>query len=406
MTPLVTVDQVRDAEKLLSNVARETPIEPARGLPQRYGDVRYKCENLQRAGAYKVRGAYVRISNLTPAERDQGVVAASAGNHAQGVAVAAAELGAKATVFMPTSAPLPKIAATRGYGAHVELFGETVDDALVEARAYAERTGAVFIHPFDHADVIAGQGTVGLEILRQAPDVRTIVAGVGGGGLISGIAVVARSLRPDVRVIGVQAEGAAAFPPSLAAGRPVRLEQYSTLADGIRVGIPGELTFPHVRDLVDDVVTVSDEDISRAMLTLLERNKLVVEPAGAVGAAAVQSGLIPTDGPVVAVLSGGNIDPLLLLRVIEHGLAAAGRFQRFTVTCSDRPGVLASILGLIAERGGNVIDVLHQRSDPHLRVGEVSVALSVETRGEDHAEHLMGALRDSGYRIHPGRTVL
>ncbi|MGH8878075.1 MAG: pyridoxal-phosphate dependent enzyme, partial [Stackebrandtia sp.] len=286
-----------------------------------------------------------------------------------------------------------------GYGARVELVGSTIEDCLTAAREHAESTGAVFIHPFDHPDVIAGQGTVALEIFEQCPDVKTIVAGVGGGGLISGIGVAAKALRPEVRVVGVQAEGAAAFPPSLKAGRLVGLSSYATIADGIKVGRPGAVTFPHVRELVDDIVTVSEEDITQAVLVLLERNKLLVEPAGAVGVAALLGGALAAEPPVAVVLSGGNIDPLLLLRLIEHGLAASGRFLRFTVRCTDRPGVLASMLGLIAERGGNVVDVMHQRYDPGLYVGEVSVALSVETRGDDHAAHLLAALRDAGYAV-------
>ena len=300
---------------------------------------------------------------------------------------------------MPVNAPLPKVAATKGYGAQVELVGNTVDESLVAAQTFAERTGAVFIHPFDHPDVIAGQGTVALEILEQCPDVRTIVTGVGGGGLVSGMAVAAKALRPDVRVIGVQAASAAAFPPSLRAGEPVRLPSFATIADGIAVGRPGELTFTHVRKLVDDVVTVSEEDISRALLMLLERGKQVVEPAGAVGVAALLSGAVEVTAPVVAVLSGGNIDPLLMLRVIEHGLAAAGRFLRITVRCVDRPGQLASLLGEIAAHRANVVDVVHQRANPHLRLGEVEVALSVETRGVEHSDTLISALRASGYQV-------
>lgn len=399
MTSLVSVDEVRAARRLLGTVVRRTPLEPSRGLGDLPGPVHYKCENVQRAGSYKMRGAFVRISRLTEAERARGVVAASAGNHAQGVAVAAGAVGTKATVFMPTGAPLPKVAATRGYGAQVELVGNTVDESLVAAREHADRTGAVFIHPFDHPDVIAGQGTVALEILQQCPQVATIIAGVGGGGLISGIGVVAKALRPDIRVIGVQAAGAAAFPASLRAGHPVRLSDPMTLADGIKVGIPGEVTFPHVRDLVDDVVTVSEEAISQAVLLLLERNKLLVEPAGAVAVAALLSGAVVAEPPVVAVLSGGNIDPLLLMRLIEHGLAASGRFLRVTVRCPDLPGVLAAMLELVAQRGGNVVDVVHQRSDPALSVGEVRVALSVETRGEDHATHVLAALREAGFAL-------
>ncbi|WBB77408.1 threonine ammonia-lyase [Micromonospora sp. WMMD882] len=400
MTELVELADVRAARELLTGVTRVTPLEPSRPLTAALGGAAWlKCEHLQRAGSYKVRGAYVRIARLSPAERDRGVVAASAGNHAQGVALAAGLLGAAATVFMPVNAPLPKVAATKGYGAQVQLVGATVDESLVAAQTFAERTGAVFIHPFDHRDVIAGQGTVALEILEQCPDVRTIVTGVGGGGLVSGIAVVARALRPDVRVIGVQAAGAAAYPPSLAAGEPVRLPAFATIADGIAVGRPGDLTFTHVHKLVDEVVTVTEEDISRALLMLLERNKQVVEPAGAVGVAALLAGVVETREPTVAVVSGGNIDPLLMLRVIEHGLAAAGRYLRVTVRCVDRPGQLASLLSEIAGHRANVVDVVHQRAHPHLRLGEVEVALSVETRGPEHSDTLISALRASGYQV-------
>ncbi|GAA2700025.1 threonine ammonia-lyase [Micromonospora olivasterospora] len=400
MTELVGLADVRAARELLAGVTRTTPLESSRPLSAVLGGPAWlKCENVQRAGSYKVRGAYVRISRLSAAERAHGVVAASAGNHAQGVALAAGLVGTQATVFMPVGAPLPKVAATKGYGARVELVGNTVDESLVAAQTFAERTGAVFIHPFDHPDVIAGQGTVALEILEQCPDVKTIITGVGGGGLVSGIAVAAKALRPDVRVIGVQAAGAAAYPPSLVAGEPVRLPAFGTIADGIAVGRPGELTFVHVRKLVDEIVTVSEEDISRALLVLLERGKQVVEPAGAVGVAALLAGVVRVETPAVAVLSGGNIDPLLMLRVIEHGLAAAGRYLRFTVRCSDRPGQLASLLAEIAEHRANVVDVEHQRANPHLRLGEVEVALSVETRGIEHSDALIGALRASGYQV-------
>ena len=400
MTKLVGLADVQAARELLAGITRTTPLEPSRPLSAVLGGTAWlKCENMQRAGSYKVRGAYVRIARLAAPERARGVVAASAGNHAQGVALAAGLLGTTATVFMPVGAPLPKVEATKKYGARVELVGNSVDESLVAAQEFADRTGAVFIHPFDHPDVIAGQGTVALEILEQCPDVRTIVAGVGGGGLISGIAVAAKALRSDIRVIGVQASGAAAFPPSLLAGAPVRLPAYATIADGIAVGRPGDVTFAHVRELVDEVVTVSEEDISRALLMLLERGKQVVEPAGVVGVAALLSGAVQVDTPVVGVLSGGNIDPLLLLRVIEHGLAAAGRYLRFTVRCTDRPGQLASLLSQIAEHRGNVVDVEHQRHNPHLRLGEVEVALSVETRGPEHSDRLISALRSSGYQV-------
>ncbi len=397
---LVSLADVEAARKLLADIVRVTPLEPCRPLTAMVGGPAWlKCENLQRGGSFKVRGAYVRIARLSAQERAEGVVAASAGNHAQGVAVAASILGAEATVFMPEGAPLPKIAATKGYGARVELAGSTVDEALVAAQKFAVDTGAVLIHPFDHADIIAGQGTVALEIFDQCPDVKTIVTAVGGGGLISGIAAAAKALRPDVRLVGVQAAGAAAYPQSLSAGHPVRLPSCTTIADGIAVGCPGELTFAHVRKLVDDMVTVTDEDISRALLMLMERCKQVVEPAGAVGVAALLAGAVAVEPPVVAVLSGGNIDPLLMLRVIEHGLAAAGRYPTFTVRCPDRPGQLARLLGQIAEHGANVIDVEHHRHDPRLRLGEVEIALSVETRGTEHSDRLVTALRDAGYTV-------
>jgi threonine dehydratase len=390
---------VQAARQEIAGIVRTTPLEPSRMLTAALGGPAWlKCENLQRAGSFKVRGAYVRIARLTPQERARGVVAASAGNHAQGVALAAGALGARATVFMPVGAALPKVAATRGYGATVELEGDSVDESLVAARDFADRTGAIFIHPFDHPDVIAGQGTVGLEIIEQCPEVRTIIAGVGGGGLVSGIAVAAKATTPAIRVIGVQAEGAAAVPLSLRAGSPQRVVEVRTIADGIAVGRPGELTFRHMSSLVDEVVTVSDEEISRAMVLLLERGKLLVEAAGAVGFAALLSGKVSVETPVVAVISGGNVDPLLLVRVVEQGLAAAGRYLRFTVRCPDRPGQLAALLGLIGQQGANVDDVVHQRHDPRLQLGEVQVELSVETRGAEHSERLVNALLAAGYQ--------
>jgi threonine dehydratase len=404
---LVGLGDVEAARELLTGIVRTTPLEPSRPLAAKIGGPAWlKCENLQRAGSFKVRGAYVRIARLTPQQRTRGVVAASAGNHAQGVALAADMLGAAATVFMPVGAPLPKIAATKGYGAKVELSGANVDESLVAAHEFAEQTGAVLVHPFDHQDVIAGQGTVGLEILDQCPDVETIIVGVGGGGLISGVAAAVKARRPEVRVIGVQSAGAAAVPLSLQAGRPIRLDEYLTIADGIAVGRPSDLTFAHIAKLVDDVVTVTDEDISRALVMLLERAKLVVEPAGAVGVAAMMSGVVPLKPPVVAVLSGGNIDPLLMVRVIDHGLAAAGRYLRFTVRCGDRPGQLAALLTLIGGQGANIEDVDHRRNDPRLRLGEVEVELSVETRGAEHSDRLLTTLRQAGYSVALERSTL
>jgi threonine dehydratase len=400
--PLVGLADIRAARELLAGVSCTTPVEGSRALAERVGGpVWLKCENLQRTGSFKIRGAYVRIARLSDAERSRGVVAASAGNHAQGVALAAALLGADATVFMPLTAPLPKVAATKAYGAQVRLGGHTVDEALLSAAAFAAETGAVLIHPFDHADIIAGQGTVGLELLEQCPDVRTVVVGLGGGGLVSGIASAVKALRPDVEVVGVQASGAAAFPPSLAAGHPVALQSMATMADGIAVGCPGEVTFAHVRALVDRVVTVDDDALSRALLLSLERAKLVVEPAGAAALAAVMETPTAFAPPVVVVLSGGNIDPLLLSKVIRHGLVAAGRFLSLRVRIPDRPGELARLLGVLAESGTNVLDVEHQRTGRTLHLDEVEVELQLETRGTDHSDQVLTALREASYTVSP-----
>ncbi|WP_024874968.1 threonine ammonia-lyase [Saccharomonospora piscinae] len=397
---LVSVDTIRDARRLLESVVRMTPMEHARDLePPHGGPVHFKCENLQRTGSFKIRGAYTRIHGLSEEERARGVVAASAGNHAQGVALAASLLGSKATVFMPERAPLPKLAATRGYGADVHLHGEALEETLAEAVAFAERTGAVFIHPFDHPDIIAGQGTVGLEILEQVPDVATVLVATGGGGLVGGVASALKGVRPDVRVVGVQAEGAAAFPLSLSAGNPVRLERTQTMADGIAVGSPGPVTFEHVRSLVDDVVTVGEESLSRAVLLCLERRKLVVEPAGAAAVAALLEHSGVFEPPVVAILSGGNVDPLLLLQIIQHGMTAAGRYLSLRLRVPDRPGSLAGVLSRVSELGANVLDVEHSRISGRLAMGEVEIALKLETRGPEHCADVAAQLQRAGFRV-------
>ena len=398
----VTVEDVRAAQTLLAEVIRPTPLKFNRALADRLGtDVYLKCENLQRAGSFKIRGAYTRMSRLTPEERERGVVAASAGNHAQGVALAAQLLGIRSKVYMPVRAPMPKLAATKAYGAQIEQVGQTLDESLVAARAWAEETGAILIHPFDHVDVVAGQGTCGLEILDQCPDVRTVVVGLGGGGILAGIAVVMRALKPDVRIIGVQAEQAAAYPTSLAAGHPVAAEKMSTMADGIAVGLPGDVTFPLVRDLVDEVVTVSEASLSRAALFLLERAKLVVEPAGAAATAYLldRVGGEPMEGPIVSVLSGGNIDPLLMLRIIRHGMTVAGRYLQFSVVVPDSPGNLAALLTDCAETDANVLDVEHVRTSHEITVDQVEIALVLETKGPEHQEKVLQALRDKGYDV-------
>ncbi|OIJ65126.1 threonine ammonia-lyase [Streptomyces mangrovisoli] len=396
----VTLDDVRGAQKMLAGVARVTSMEGSRLLSRLAGTpVHLKCENLQRTGSFKLRGAYVRIAGLLPEERAAGVVAASAGNHAQGVALASSLLGVRSTVFMPKGAPLPKISATEEYGAEVRLHGQVVDETLAAAQEYATETGAVFIHPFDHPDVIAGQGTVGLEVLDQCPEVGTILVGMGGGGLAAGIAVAVKALRPDVRVVGVQAVGSAAYPPSLSAGRPVSIEAPATMADGIRVGRPGEVPFALVRDLVDEVRTVTEDELSAALLLCLERAKLVVEPAGASPVAALLSAPGSFAGPVVAVLSGGNVDPVLMERVLRHGMSAQGRYLAVRLRLTDRPGALATLLGVLSAADANVLDVSHVRTDPRLGLTEAEVELHLETKGPAHCDELGRALREAGYTV-------
>ncbi|MBA0054235.1 threonine ammonia-lyase [Streptomyces sp. AJS327] len=395
-----TPEDVTAARKTLSGVARMTAMESSRQLSELISaPVHLKCENLQRTGSFKLRGAYVRIAGLSAAERARGVVAASAGNHAQGVALAARLLGVTATVFMPEGAPLPKVTATRDYGAHVRLHGQVVDETLEAAQEYARETGAVFIHPFNHPDVVAGQGTLGLEILEQCPEVRTIVVGVGGGGLVAGVATAVKALRPDVRVIGVQAEGAAAYPLSLAAGHPVALDSVSTMADGIKVGRPGDVPFKIVGSLVDEVRTVSEDALSRALLLCLERAKLVVEPAGASPVAALLSEPDSFEGPLVAVLSGGNVDPLVLQRTLRHGMAAAGRYLSLRLRLPDSPGVLAGLLRELSLADANVLDVSHVRTDPRLGLDEAEVEVHLETKGARHCDEVARALRAAGYTI-------
>jgi threonine dehydratase len=397
----VTLDDVRAAQDLLSGVVRPTPLEYSRALAERVGaEVFLKCENLQRAGSFKIRGAYTRMSRLSDEEKARGVVAASAGNHAQGVALAAQMLGISAKVYMPHGAPMPKLVATRAYGATIEQVGTTIDECLVKAREWEASTGAVLIHPFDHPDIVAGQGTCGLEILQECPDVRTIVVSAGGGGLLAGISTAVKALKPDVRVIGVQAEQAAAYPLSLAAGKPVAYENMQTMADGIAVGMPGDVPYALVRDLVDGIETVSEEALSKALLFLLERAKLVVEPAGAAAVAHLMSTAgRHVDGPVVAVLSGGNIDPLLLLRIIRHGMAAAGRYLQFRVRVPDRPGSLAGLLADCAAVDANVLEVEHVRTGTTIRVDEVEIGLQLETKGHEHCEDVLRALRTKGYQL-------
>ncbi|PZU49825.1 MAG: threonine ammonia-lyase [Microbacterium sp.] len=399
-----TLAEFEDAAEVLRSVIIQTPFDESEHLSDVLGaPVHLKFEHLQRTGSFKIRGATYRLSRLTEEERARGVVAASAGNHAQGVALAAQKLGIPATIFMPLGVPVPKLLATRGYGAEVILEGATVETPLRLAAEYAERTGAVLIHPFDHRDVIIGQGTLGLEVWDAVDNLDTVVVGIGGGGLIAGVAAAVKARAAaegrTVRVIGVQAANSAAYPSSLAAGAPLTVDTTPTIADGIAVARPGDIPFEVISELVDEVVTVTDDDIARALLILLERAKQVVEPAGAVGVAAILAGKIQASGPTAVILSGGNIDPLLLQRVVAHGLAASGRYMALQIPLPDRPGQLARVSELLSIAGANVIEVLHTRHGQGLQISEVILQLSVETRGEEHRAHVIAVLEEAGF--HP-----
>ncbi len=397
-----TLAEFQEARDRVSGVTEVTPMESSRYLAEVLGSpVFLKCENLQRTGSYKIRGAFNRLSRLSDEEKSRGVVAASAGNHAQGVAFAARELGIASTIFMPLGVALPKLQATRAYGAEVVLRGHTVSEPLRAAAEFARTTGAVFIHPFDHADVVAGQGTVGLEILDQRPDVDTIVVPIGGGGLISGVASAVKQRAAldgrTVRIIGVQAANASAYPVSLRNDTPTEITILPTIADGIAVAKPGELNFEIVRAMVDEVVTATEDDLAQALLVLLERAKLVVEPAGAAGVAAILAGKVAGSGTTVAILSGGNIDPLMMERVISHGLSTSERYLRLRIPLPDRPGQLARTAAIVAEANANVVEVLHTRHSNGMQISQVELELHIETRGPEHAEEVLARLRDEGY---------
>jgi len=396
----VTLADIKQAREVIRPVVNSFPVANARWLTELVGGPVYLVpENLQRAGSFKIRGAYNRLSRLSPEEKVRGVVAASAGNHAQGVALAAQVLGINATIFMPLGATIPKVKATQGYGAHVEFAGHSIDEALVSAQEFADRTGAILIHPFNHQDIVAGQGTLGLEILEKIPDVQTVVVCTGGGGLLAGVALAIKSIRPDVTVVGVQAEGAAAYPPSLKAGEPIALTSMTTMADGIAVGRPGDIPFAIIQEYVDQIMTVSEEQLSYAALSVLERAKLIVEPAGAAATAAVMAHPEQFTPPVAVVLSGGNVDPLLLLRIIRHGMTAGGRYLTMRVQVPDAPGSLAAVLEAVQSKSANVVEVDHNRIDPQLGVDEVEIVLQVETRGREHADLVLEAVRESGFNV-------
>jgi threonine dehydratase len=391
---MVDSGDVLQAAEAVADVARETPVLPAKRLARQVGgEIWLKLENLQVTGSFKVRGAVNRLSQMSDAEREAGVIAASAGNHAQAVAWAARKLGTKATLFMPEQAPLAKLAAVYEYGGEVELVEGMLDEAFVAAKAAADEGGGTFVHAFDDPAVVAGQGTIGLELLRQVPDIGTVVVPIGGGGLISGIALALRASRPDVRVIGVQSDAIAPYAGVEASETP------STICDGIAVKKPGELTGLLVKELVDEVVTVSDDETAEAMVFLIERSKQVVEGAGAVGVAALMHGRAKpaANGATVVVLSGGNVDATLLVEAIRLGETAAGRRMILATKIPDRPGGLASLLALVAKLGANVLHVEHLRDGMDLHVRETAVQLVLQTRGPDHDEKILAAVQEAGY---------
>jgi threonine dehydratase len=402
LAALLAADAPQDARRVVSELARETPVLLSGTLSERCGGrVVLKAENLQRTGSFKLRGAFNRVAALPPQGSAAGVVAGSAGNHAQALAYAAGARGVACEVFMPVEAAVAKVAAVQAYGGRVTLGGESVDECVAAARARADETGAIFVHPFDDPLVILGQSTVALELLEQVPDLATVIVPLGGGGLLSGVAGVLKSARPQVRVVGVQAAACAPFPAALAAGAPLAVNAAPTIADGIAVKRPGDLTLPLIERWVDDVVLVSEEDTAEAMVILMERAKLVVEGAGAVGVAALLAELVrpPAEGTTAVVLSGGNVDAGLLALVARRHETAIGRRLRVFTRVPDRPGGLAALLLCIARAGGNLIGVTHVREAADLQVRQTGVELALETRGAEHADAIVAAMAAEGYEV-------
>lgn len=396
---MISMAMLHDAQRVLKPVINRTPVIPTKGLVP--GCAFYlKADCLQKTGAFKLRGAYYKIATLSDEEKERGVIACSAGNHAQGVAFAARDMGIKATICIPEGAPISKIEATRSYGANVVLVPGVYDDAYAEAVRLRDEQGLTFIHPFNDYSIMAGQGTIGLEILEQLPDVDMIFVPIGGGGLIAGLAYAVKNLRPQCRIIGVQAAGAPSMAESLKEGKIITLSSVDTVADGIKVKTPGNLTFDMCREYVDEVVTVSEGEIASAILTVLEKQKLVAEGAGAVGIAAAMYHKVNTEGKTVcALLSGGNVDVTMLERIITRGLAKAGRTANFATVLPDQPKTLATLLNIMSDMGVNVLEVNHERGNLKAPVGSCVVHLLVETRDALHVQQIYETLRAQGYPI-------
>ncbi len=396
---MVTLDKIYHGAHVLKQVLRPTElIRATRMCPD--CNLYLKNENLQVTGSFKVRGAYYKISQLTDEEKAKGVIACSAGNHAQGVALAASMHGIKATICIPDGAPISKVEATKSYGADVVLVKGVYDDAYEKALQMVEETGATFIHPFNDEKVIAGQGSIGLEIIDQLDDVDAVVVPVGGGGLISGVAFTLKSLNPDIKVYGVQAEGAPSMKASINDDKIETLNGVHTIADGIAVKTPGDLTFDICKNYVDDIVTVSDDEISTAILELIEREKVIAEGAGAASVAAIMFDKLPTKGKnVVALVSGGNIDVTILSRVINRGLQMTGRLTELVIELTDKPGQLLTVSEIIASYGANVVELDHNRGDSHIDINDCILRISVETRNRDHLNEIINALTKSGFKL-------
>ncbi len=391
--------KIYQAAHSLKSVVRKTDVIPAPNMGDNC-NLFLKAENLQVTGSFKVRGAYYKMSTLTEEEKSRGIIACSAGNHAQGVALSATKMGLNSTIFIPSVAPLSKIEATKNYGANIKLIDGVYDDAYAAAVKYSEETGGILVHPFDDENVIAGQGSIGLEILEQLEDVQAVVVPVGGGGLISGVAYAVKMLKPECKVYGVQAQGASSMYSSIKNERRCNLESVSTFADGIAVKIPGELTFDLCSKYVDEIVTVTDDEIATAILTLMEQQKLVSEGAGATGVAAVLAKKLPLDGlKVCAIVSGGNIDVNILSRVISRGLLSSGRLSELVIEMLDKPGQLKEVSAIIADLGANVIKVRHDHGGENTDIAGCFLHISMETKNKDHFNEIVGALQNSGYTI-------
>ncbi len=396
---MLTLDKIYHAAFVLKNVARKTDLIKATKLSDKC-ELYLKTENLQETGSFKLRGAYYKISQLTDEEKSRGIIACSAGNHAQGVAMAASHNGIKAMIYMPDGAPISKIEATKQLGAEVCLVKGVYDDAYTEALRVQEETGATFIHPFDDDEVIAGQGTIGLEILDELEDLDAVVVPIGGGGLISGVAYAVKHLNPDIKVYGVQAAGSASMYESHLAGKAVTLENAATFADGIAVKHPGDITFEMVEKYVDDIVTVTEDEIAASILALIEKQKVIAEGAGAVAVTAVMFDKLPVEGKKVAcIVSGGNIDVNILSRVITRGLVTSGRNVNLTIALTDKPGQLQEVSEIIAECGGNVVAVHHDRGDANMAITSCFLKMALETRDHQQIEKIKNSLAEAGFTL-------